>query len=748
MIAQLSAIFEKQDTEHREKRARLWGTTFAFWKNHKMNSQTPSRLEKNTPYDQDLETYGWDSAFAIYVDRANAAITSAWPNINPQAKLLIQNSADEGARHIYAELGPWQLVQGGHGKHIRMQCPIVSGYYTTPTKTFDFDHQKTAITIEINMEWVPNPAQFSFEIHRNADLDQATEIDAIKAALNQNQIAPALRRQFRRQGKPLSEHAIAQVQKIGEEWLISDGLVNYYISKQHETTEEPSPPNQVYQFGQAWSKQLQLKSKMHDAEHSATQIISIENNPVHGVDAAHLWTLLSQWFNAHLGAFNHIFSSLDLQPAPLKSDPFSWMKPMMTSYAVADAGALKDSVLGVLTLSEKKPIQGSHHISPRVIPEHHGIDAGFVISGPTFVKNMLLPSMNTLFKTAPKDAFSLSDNGLAIQNEEALVLGRFMLDSQREGSIEKGDFPAELDQCRLSANLVIALAQIGIDIGANYRIQVTEKGQQWLLSYGLANTVEHILNLNGQQIDLYLSTTLTLAKGQFKMSLVKNCVAIELIGLKYPDNQHVDVQVHYTEQIPLTLQQKGGKPIFWFDPPRQSMEISVIKNRYGITREIVEDAALSTLTLLTQSSAIVENLSQSIELVDLNEHLGVAIISEAAFAQSTAAHAEAAATNEALTGQIAARRSRGQITDLKNALAMPKWQLVASLAHLSGAVAGFETDTATLMESAALQQWDQVPGFDLFAEAAIAPFHFPNIHGFKLVSTTLAGSLHLGFKTH
>lgn len=56
--------------------------------------------------------------------------------------------------------------------------------------------------------------------------------------------------------------------------------------------------------------------------------------------------------------------------------------------------------------------------------------------------------------------------------------------------------------------------------------------------------------------------------------------------------------------------------------------------------------------------------------------------------------------------------------------------------------------TATLIENAAQEQWDQVPGFDLFAEAAIAPFHFPNIQGFKLVSTTLAGSLHMGFKTH
>lgn len=111
-----------------------------------------------------------------------------------------------------------------------------------------------------------------------------------------------------------------------------------------------------------------------------------------------------------------------------------------------------------------------------------------------------------------------------------------------------------------------------------------------------------------------------------------------MIGLKYPDNQHVDVQLHYTEQIPLTLQQKGGKPMLWFDQPRQSMEISVAKTRYGITREIVEDAALGTLSLLTQSSAIVEALSHRVELVDLNEHIGVAILNETAFAESAAAH--------------------------------------------------------------------------------------------------------------
>jgi hypothetical protein len=73
-------------------------------------------------------------------------------------------------------LGPWQLTTGGDGKNIRMICPFASGTYTAGAHSFPLANVR--VVIEVGMEWVPNPDQFSFVIDNNA------VVNAIKSVLD------------------------------------------------------------------------------------------------------------------------------------------------------------------------------------------------------------------------------------------------------------------------------------------------------------------------------------------------------------------------------------------------------------------------------------------------------------------------------------------------------------------------------------------------------------------------------------
>ena len=105
------------------------------------------------------DTYGWDTAFAINFNNANAALTAAWPNVNPGAKNLSQAASDDPDYNINAVLGPWQLTVGGDGKNIRMACPIASGTYNAGSHQIPLAGTNTQVVIEVGVAIV-RPAEF------------------------------------------------------------------------------------------------------------------------------------------------------------------------------------------------------------------------------------------------------------------------------------------------------------------------------------------------------------------------------------------------------------------------------------------------------------------------------------------------------------------------------------------------------------------------------------------------------------
>jgi hypothetical protein len=73
--------------------------------------------------------------------------------------------------------------------------------------------------------------------------------------------------------------------------------------------------------------------------------------------------------------------------------------------------------------------------------------------------------------------------------------------------------------------------------------------------------------------------------------------------------------------------------------------------------------------------------------------------------------------------------------------------MVGTIAGVAGAVVGVDQALQAIVEAVANNQWENVPGFDKFANQLVEPYTFPGITGFELTSAWLADSLQIGLKT-
>jgi hypothetical protein len=243
-----------------------------------------------------------------------------------------------------------------------------------------------------------------------------------------------------------------------------------------------------------------------------------------------------------------------------------------------------------------------------------------------------------------------------------------------------------------------------------------------------------------------VATVVKIAKGQFSLSLVHTYVQIQFIDLAYSYSTDFDVNINYTENVQLTLQPQDGRQIFWFNQVMKNLVVSVTKTKSAITREIVEGAVTAALSLIAIAGPIIEGLSAGAEVGEVTEEGGEAVIDAETFEEVEAANPEEAEADELASGESAAETSGGKLANIKAAFGTPKWKLVGSLAALAGAIAGGDAAVDAIIENAAKNQWENVPGFDDFANAAILPYTWPNAPSFTLQSAALAGSLQIGLK--
>lgn len=714
-----------------------------------MSNDTPTVPDRN-----DAPTNGWDTVFAINFTNANSALTSGWSSVNDKAKnlSLAYTDPDFGIKFtLDGVFNPWQLTVGGDGKNIRMVCPFKSGTYTAGKESYDLaaDPTKpTEVTIEVGMEWVPDPNQKAFVL-----ADEADHVSTIKNDLDNSTIDSDLKAAFSNNGISLSDSAKAQVVQNGLEWHITDGgddtSSGYYIF--YSQDKDNNQFLTIYKYEKSWVNNLKLLAQQVSASQPAVTIVTIANNPAKpGIAADTLPQLLSEWFNTNIAEFNHVFAVLDIAPSVAADDEYAWTKPTSTSYAVTDQGSMDTSIFGVLTMAGGTPAGNNHQVSPYTIPtgtDANGANAGFLISGPDFVKHMLLPGAQAIFDNADNSSFEIINDHLTVQNTAELVWGKFMMDNKKRGSVTDNDYSATLDQGTLPDGLRDELMnQLDIYLPGDIGVEVTSKGSQWLLTTGQEGSDEYILSKDNNDFDVYLATVVKIDKGGFKMSLNHTYVEIEFIGLNYSYSSDFDVHVNYTEQVVLGLKDQGGKQIFWFDQVLKNLVVSVTKTKAAITREIVEGAITAALSLVAVAGPIIEGLSASAEITGVTEEAGNGIVDAEAFAEAEEANPQAAEEDAQEAADAGASQLSKKLTNIKNAFATPKWKAMAAIAGVAGAITGVDQAVSAIAEAAAKNEWENVPGFDDFANTMIKPYTFPTVTAFDLKSAWLAESLQVGLE--
>jgi hypothetical protein len=686
----------------------------------------------------DADTYGWDTACALTFAHANAVLVAGWPQVDSKAKTLAQVSSDDPDYHIEATLAAWQLTVGGDGKNVRLTVPIATGTYTAKKHVYKFDGLNVAAVIEIGMQWVPDPSQFAFVISQ--------KVDTIKADLAKFAIDADLRTEFTNQKKPLSDAAkVDSITGGGKEWIIVDGTASYYIFWQVD--KQNTAFLNVYQFGASWKVNLQALKEAVTSGQSAVVLINIVNNPTSGIPADVLPDLLTTWFNINIGNFNSVFAALDLSPVVAKQTSYTWMLPTTTSYAVVDHDSdANKSVFGVLTMGQNNLPPDSHQVSPYAIPA--GADAGFLISGTNFMKNMMLAGAQLVFNNAPANSFDITNDGLTITNKARILFGKFHMDDTPKANIPDKGYSAQLDNAQLPQDMVVALrkASHGDIKVSDYKVTVTDKGSQWLLSTGSEESTEYIVNKKDGNLEFYLATSIYIDAKNFQMSLNHTWVQIQFNNVTYPYSADWNTHVTYSENIPLELKDSGGKKIFWFGKSfARNLVTAVTQTQSSITREIVMDSVMGALAFVAIAGPVFDGLYASAEVGEVSAEGGEVVVSEDGFASSEDEFSQDWAENEASAGDAAAESSGGRWGSIKNAFKQPRWKFVGGLAALAGGVGiGNTIAVRVILKNAASGAWDKVPGFDDFAQTAIAPYTWPNIPGFTLNSAGLAGSLQIG----
>lgn len=96
-----------------------------------------------------VQTYGWDTAFAIPVPDVNKAIVD-------HKSSPANFSHSESAFQVNGDFGDWQITQGGDGKNIRLALPLrnVVLKYNSTGKILTFDSGQAII--EVMLHYIPH----------------------------------------------------------------------------------------------------------------------------------------------------------------------------------------------------------------------------------------------------------------------------------------------------------------------------------------------------------------------------------------------------------------------------------------------------------------------------------------------------------------------------------------------------------------------------------------------------------------
>lgn len=698
------------------------------------------------------ETYNWDTVVALHFDTTNRALTDNWGSVDDRAKNISQSASDDPSYQLTASLDAWQLSTGGDGKNINMSVPVSGGNYLAGGQSYSLDGLGMSIIIQINMDWIPDPDQKAFVINEG--------VGAIVADLDNSVVDAALIEDFATNGVTINSSSTLSTVTPGAAWVVTAEDGSFYYMFYSEDKDQDKFLS-VYQYTDSFQSQLRALSQEAGGT-AAVVVMNIVNPPDAGsIGNAVLPELLSEWFNTNIGYFNFVFSVIDLTPQLSQSPNYTWIDPTATSYAVVDEQTMESSVMGVLTMIQSNTPGSNHQVSPNAIPtgeDANGADTGLLISGPNFVKNMILAGAKNLFDEATDEDFTIFNDGLSVKNVNKLTYGYFKMDDDPSATTADDGYSSQLDEGVLPDGLVNAFrtqGQYGDIYNPDLRndsVKVNIKGSQWFLS---GNGDEYIVDLNDGKLELYTATQVTIEANQFEMNLEHSFLEIKFIDLTYHQSWQYDVHINYTEQVNLglkTVTTSSGdtKQIFSFTQSARNMTVNVTKTQAEIDFEIVMGAVTATLALVAVLGPVVDGLAASADVTVASVDEGSALLDEESFFSALGEDSESEEQNVANEEDAlanGAEQATGRMTRIKNAFNSTRWRVFGSVTTMLAAAYGVEMTVAAILDSVYKNDWENVPGFDEFANDAIAPYAFPGVSGYELKSAWLADSLQIGLKT-
>lgn len=700
-----------------------------------------------------VDTNNWDAVYATHFSTLNQSIASQWKPINMQFTDTDESLGVSIEYILNATFAPWQLALGGDGKNVRFICPIQSGTFSSQTngsigKSYSFPTTGalTTIAIEVGMEWVPDSSQQFFAI-----ADKST-VDTIVAALDSQTMVPtALVQLFAKNNITLDGSATVNIYAPGLEWAIINKGQYFYVLYARQLDNNQQVKTEflyIYKLDKQWKANLKLLTDDIKEGGSAVTVTNILNSPIPVADktpALMFEELVTDWFNVNLEDFTQIFAQANIAASLDQSNNYKWLTPTATSYAVADTETFDDGIFGMLMMTGGRAGLSTHQVDPNAIPD--GCDAAFIISGPRFVQDMLLAGAMEIFGITDSTHFEIDPiTGMSVQNVQDISWGPFITTDSPDSTLDSS-YSTKLDNSDLS-DVTSAL-----DLSDSATIQVMAKGIQWLIIDG---DTRYIIQVEDGNLGVYKGATITVPANQFSMTLNNDQVTMKIVNFSYPYSLDYDVYVTYEESWTLGLKEVNGQNIFWFtevSPPK--MTTTVTQTKAAITREVIEGAIAGALALITIIGPIAEGLTATVDVTETTNELNE--VSEAVcelnpdnpFDQDEynalmAKYGELQAQKEA---QIAEFQSLGRLTKIGNAASSAKWTGVAKIFAITGSLVAVDLSVDKIIADIANNDPQKhLPNFDAFAEFCIAPYSWPGVSGFDLVSAALANSLVIGLK--
>ena len=333
----------------------------AAWQQAPKPEPTPLMAALQRANHGPVSTFGWDSVFTIRIDAVNAELKR--DGAGPAG---FEQTIDDG-HSAEAQFGDWSIANTGDGKLINFNVPLknVRAVIGGVEKAMP----NALATVQVELEFVPQSSLLSGRM--GARLPQLAALAHSLPAANDGDDSSA-------SGDAMELHHL--VIKTRAEAPLMGALANDALAGQRDAA--------------------RLQPLKFDTSGPAPGMM----------DKTVVEVALSQWLNANLDAFAHIFASVNLA-REVGSGAFSWLKPTHASYAFQSGNDQTDPQLAILCMSEQRDASYLYSVVAQgALTE--GEDSGtFVISGRRLLDQMIRNALPSAFKGLKKTDAVLNQAG-------------------------------------------------------------------------------------------------------------------------------------------------------------------------------------------------------------------------------------------------------------------------------------------------------------------------------------------------